>query len=409
MKGKDIRTVGAELRVGSVVEGSVRRADDQLRVTAQLIRVSDGFHLWSARYDRKLADVFAVQAEVARAIAEAVRAELGVEHDYSWLQDVHAPSDVRAYELVRRATDATWRLGTEAAHRQAVEYYRQALAIDPDYADAHAGLGYAHLYLFRFYGRAEADLAMARAQGERALAADATNGAALSLLTELLYREYRWNEARATVDEGLAHNPGNSGLRFNSAVVFAQQGRTAEAVAEMRRAVDLDPRWWSSHWGLGFALILAGEYRDAADAIERAWALGGRVPGLRGALAYAYYRAGRNEDALEALVRERTLELEAWASAVRQGFAEAGFLGAARRDVEWRIADRGDGCTSVDGEIVASTLALIGETDAMFTCLERAFDRGGDTGLFLRAFAVWDPYRSDPRFTALLRRMNLAE
>jgi hypothetical protein len=87
-----------------VVEGSVRRSGDQLRITAQLIRVSDGYHLWSARYDRKLSDVFAIQTEIARAIAEAIRGELGIEYDYQWLRS-YEPSDVREYELVKRARD----------------------------------------------------------------------------------------------------------------------------------------------------------------------------------------------------------------------------------------------------------------------------------------------------------------
>ncbi len=127
MRGKDIGTVGAELRVGSVVEGSVRRSDDQLRVTAQLIRVSDGSHLWSARYDRKLADVFAIQSEIARAIAEAIRGELGIEYDQSFLSS-HEPSDVRAYELMKKGYAAHYPLFTEEGLRKAIEYYEQALA-----------------------------------------------------------------------------------------------------------------------------------------------------------------------------------------------------------------------------------------------------------------------------------------
>ena len=145
-KGKDIRTVGAELRVGSVVEGSVRRSDDQLRITAQLIRVSDGYHLWSARYDRKLSDVFAIQSEIARAIAEAIRGEFGIEYDTS-LPRSYEPSDVRAYELVKKGVDAEEPFLTEGGIRKGIGYFEQALAIDPGYANAHALLGWAYFFV----------------------------------------------------------------------------------------------------------------------------------------------------------------------------------------------------------------------------------------------------------------------
>jgi adenylate cyclase len=124
MRGKDVATAGTELRVGSVVEGSVRRLDDQLRVTAQLIRVSDGSHLWSARYDRKLSDVFAIQSEIARAIAEAVRVELGIVRDVEWHRS-DEPSDVRAYELMKRGFDEVWPLFPEEGLRKAIDYHER--------------------------------------------------------------------------------------------------------------------------------------------------------------------------------------------------------------------------------------------------------------------------------------------
>jgi TolB-like protein len=133
LRGQDIQTVGTTLKVGSVVEGSVRRSGDELRITAQLIRVADGSHLWSARYDKSLTDVFAIQSEIAREIAEAIRTELGVED--KWVQislrgGRYTTRDVRAYELWRKGTESLSTM-TEEALREGIEYSLQALAIDP--------------------------------------------------------------------------------------------------------------------------------------------------------------------------------------------------------------------------------------------------------------------------------------
>ncbi len=409
MKGKDIATVGEALRVGSVVEGSVRRSDDQLRVTAQLIRVSDGSHLWSARYDRKLSDVFAIQSEIARAIAEAVRQELEIEYEFSRARS-DEPSDVRAYELVRKGFDAMWSGGwpTEAGIRKGIEYDEQALAIDPDYATAYAELGNAYLYLWDFSGRAESDLATARGWAERALASEATNGSAHAVLVEVLYRsEYQWQEARRVVNRGLAHNPGHSELRAHSAQLLAYQGQTAEAVVEMRRASDLDPWFWLWHFGLGVLHVFAAQHEAGIEELERAWALAPGVPRLRTALAYAYHLNGREEEALQAAVREFPAEFAGLEAAIRRGFEEGGYAGMVRSDVEWHIANNREPCAEANGADGAGALALMGQADAMFECLQTAIDRRD--AVFLKVNPLYDPYRSDPRFTALLRRMNLAE
>ncbi len=404
MKGKDLRAVGEELRVGSVVEGSVRRAGDQLRVTAQLIRVADGSHLWSARYDRKLSDVFAIQSEIARAIAEAIRGELGVEQEYAWYRS-HAPSDVRAYELVKEGFEARWSRGlpTREGLRTAMEYYEQALAIDPDYADAHADLGNAYEELAYFTGK-ESDRAMARAQAERALALDPTNAGAYHLFAEIHRDRYEWDEARAAAERGVAHNPGHTALRHIASQLLSVQGRTSEALVEMRRVADLDPWFWVFRQNLGLLHILEGDYESAVEDLEQAWRLA-PVRAVAEILAYAYHWCGRDEAALEALLRDLPPELAEWGAAVRRGFEEAGFEGSLRASVATRIASRGDACTSYGGN--DATLAYLGEADAMFACLERAVDRG--IPLPLKTFDVYDPYRSDPRFTELLRRMNLAE
>jgi TolB-like protein/class 3 adenylate cyclase/Flp pilus assembly protein TadD len=407
MKGRDIATVGAELRVGSVVEGSVRRSDDQLRVTAQLIRVSDGSHLWSARYDRKLADVFAIQSEIARAIAEAIRRELGIEYEVSWFQS-HEPSDVRAYELYKTGYHLMWPHLTEEGIRKGIEYFEQALALDPDYAQAHVELGFAYLFRFWLYARPDTDLELAKQEADRVLAADATNGGAYNLLGWILERRHQWKEAERVVRLGLSQNPAHSSLLSQSAGLLALQGRPEEALVAARRAVDLEPRFALFQIGLGTMEVLAGEFDAAALDLERAWKLAPGSSSTRAWLGYAYHMSGRDAEALEAAARELPPELSALESAMRQGFEAGGFRGAMRARHEWLVARSRAPCSD-DTSLLwgGDPLATLGEGDSVFECLEQAIDRGNL--LYLRANPVYDPYRSDPRFAALLRRMNLGE
>ena len=247
---------------------------------------------------------------------------------------------------------------------------------------------------------------MARAEAERALANDASDGAANNLLANLLYRPYQWEEARRVVDRALSYNPGSSAMRMISATLLAEQGRTPEALVEARRAVDLDPRYWANHGTLGFLHTCTGENDAAVEDLERAWELAPGAPFLRELLADAYHRSGKDEAALQAATRELPPELVGLEDAMTPGFRQAGFQGASRRALEWRVASSGDHCT---GEAVrtARTLAMLGEADWMFECLREAIDRRDR--VFLKADPAYNPFRADPRFAALLRRMNLAE
>jgi hypothetical protein len=155
-------------------------------------------------------------------------------------------------------------------------------------------------------------------------------------------------------------------------------------------------------------LLLAREYRDAAQELERAWGLVPHALQVRGPLTYAYHQSGRDEEALEAYLRGLPPELAEYEGALRRGFAVGGFQGMVRADVDWRVAQRGDPCINEEGTDGHGALGIIGKADKMFECLERLID-GGDQAPFLKTFSLYDPYRSDPRFTALLRRMNLSE
>ncbi len=400
-RGEDVATIGEKLDVGAVVEGSVRRSGDQLRVTAQLIRVDDQSHLWSASYDRGLSDVFAIQCEIARAVAEAVRTELGVSATRSWLiESRYSTRDVRAWELVKQGVDRM-ATGTEEAFRDVIALALQALEIDREYAQAHAQLGWGHFLLWYVgFDAREETRAKARSAAERALELEPTNGAAHDLLGVMSLNEGDWVGAEARYVHAVRDTPSHGPLQRFYGLVLLATGRLEEAETQLERAVALDPEvaWFRSSLGLAYP----GK-RDVDAAIaqfEQALAF----PGTRWVLSYAYHLRGDDARAAEVLVESAPASA---AAAWRQAFEEHGYMGSVRARLNQEIAASGTPCTR-DPSGAASMLAVLGEADRMLACLDEALRRKRAM-LDVEVQPACDPYRSDPRFVALLQRMHLAD
>ena len=251
--GGDVPAIGALLNVGSVVEGSVRRSGEQLRVTVQLIRVADGYHLWSGRYDRRLDDVFAIQQEIGREVAEALRAEFGVEDSPSWLRNArYTTHDVRAYEFLKKGLDL---LGPssfeeEATIRQLIHNALEALEIDRNYAEAHAFLGWGYYWLWEFgFDRRDETREHAIAAAQRAVELEPTNGSATSLLVELSMGVGDWQSAKDRVESALVAAPGDGLLHVEYAMALTAIGSLEQAAAEAQRAARSRPADFLSPMG----------------------------------------------------------------------------------------------------------------------------------------------------------------
>jgi TolB-like protein/class 3 adenylate cyclase/Flp pilus assembly protein TadD len=404
LRGQDIETVGKRLGVGAVVEGSLRRAGDQLRITAQLIRVSDGSHIWAARYDRDAEDVLAAQSTIAREIAEGVRTELGIPFELprSYAVERYLPSDVRAYQLWKRAIVRMSTL-TEEGLLEGQEYVLQALEIDPEYARAWAQLGWSHQNLWLYgYDMREERRSDARAAALRALESDPANADAHELLGNLALIRNHFEEAERIVTAALEQHPSHPGLLQHYSFVLAETGRYQDAVRHAHRSAELDPLWATRHKTLGGVLAIVGEYDAAIEKVKHSLEMDPKEPGALSLLARLHHLNGEDEEALEALIRFMP-ESEA---SLRRGFSAGGYAGALRtRIAEWTQSGTPCGAAPSFG---AEVYALIGEADSSYHCLNEAFDRTGRIWL-IRGNPVYAPYRDDPRFTALLERMYQAE
>ena len=404
----DVRDVAARLNVGTVLEGSVRRAGSQLRIAAQLINAADGYHLWSETYDRKLDDLFAVQDELARAIAGKLA--------HTLLPVATAPlvkpatSSMPAYLLYLRGKHYLAKR-TEEGFRKAINCFDVAIESDPTYAPAHAGLANAYiLFGFDEYRGLPPELAMPRgkAAAERALELDVTLAEAHAALGWVsLFYEWDWAAAEREFQRAIAMQANLAVGHHWYGLYLMAMGRAAESIAEMQRALALDPLFPIVSTNLGRAYGFAGRFEEAVAHLRRTLEMDpdfvpaqfelARVLGLQGQFVEARTvcrsaRAGA-PDSVRPLVATAWVEARAGAAHVAR---------AVLAELDERAKRQ-----YVPQYYVAATYAALGDRDCAFEHLTTACD--GRTGYapFLRVELMFEALRDDPRFEALRKRIGL--
>jgi serine/threonine-protein kinase len=302
----DIRKIADTLGVRTILEGSVRRAGNRIRVTAQLINAADGYHLWSERYDRDLTDVFAVQDEIAAAIAGALQVKLSPE---TAPQRRYKPS-LAAYEALLRARHFQFNFPSPQALEQVREHFEQAIALDPEFAQAHSELGFYFLSLAGFASRSAAEtMPLVRAQAGKALELDPSLPDAHAMLgvvaavfdydwkeaerhfrmalsrdavpptVHLCYASFflmptgRLAEAMQEYDQAVQEDPLNHLFRQGRAGCLLAQGRDAEAVRDARRIIEIDQRLAPSYLTLALAHLSQDKVSEAFSFAEQAYSL----------------------------------------------------------------------------------------------------------------------------------------
>ena len=297
-KGKavNLTQVGRELGVKHVLEGSVRKAGNRVRITAQLIDAASGGHLWAERYDRNLDDIFAVQDEVTREIVKALRVTLT--KDDKVRIATHPTENLEAWELFLRGRDLAWRL-EPGAQLEARRVLSEAIALDEKFVDAIALLGFAHMLDMTSAGdQSRASLATAAELGARGLALDASRASPHFLMSSVHLWSREWDEALAAQDRCLALEPNFPQGRGQRGFILHYMGRSAEAIDELHQAMRIDPLMPE---GLLHTLAQChfdlGEDEEAARVCRRRIAIRPNTDITRVLLAAALGHLGRPEEA----------------------------------------------------------------------------------------------------------------
>jgi TolB-like protein/Tfp pilus assembly protein PilF len=271
-KQTDIREIGRILDVKNIVEGSIRKSGDRLRITVQLIKVDDGSHIWSERYDRNMKDVFAIQDEISLAIAENLKIKL-LSGTKDKIASRHS-DNLEAYYLYLKGSYSYQSLTVDGL-MQASRYFEQALQKDPVYALAFIGLGYVN-WLSSMWGSIPPDKAYPKAEifVKKALEIDNTLAEAYSLLATInTFYHWNWKEAELNFNYALQINPNSSMIHTNFSVMLIFAGRFEEAVKEAKIAQELDPLSAYINTRTGMASYFAGNYENAMKEYRMALAI----------------------------------------------------------------------------------------------------------------------------------------
>ena len=405
---KPLREIARELRVDAVVEGSVLRAGDRVRITAQLIEAATDRHLWADSYEGDLSDVLGLQSEVARAIADEIKIKLTLQ-EQSRLASSRSVNPQAHEAYLRGRYD--WNKKTESGFKKAIEYFQQAVEIDPVHAPAYAGLADSYNML-----AAESILppkeayAMAKAAAVKALEIDDTLGEAhVSLASIMENYDWNWAGAEREYQRAIKLNPGYPTAHEWYASFLRNMGQHDEAITEIKQAQALDPLSLPINATFGRILISAGLYDQAIDQHREAAKLYPKHATSHHVLGKAYLRKGMYEEAIAEFQMARRLfgdkpEL-VW------GLGHA-YTGAGKRTEALQMlrqlkemSNRG----YVPSFYIALLYVALGENDQALTWLEKAYEEHHPNMVWLKMDQCLDPLRSDPRFQSRLRRMNFPE
>ena len=401
---QDALAAGREQRVDAVVDGGIQTSADRVRVTVRLLNVSDGRQLWASRFEEPLTNIFALQD----AVAERVSAALTVRLAANQAHEKRHVADVEAYQLYLLGRYHLVRL-TDDGFSRALHYFEQAVARDPAYAQAHAGMAKAYVSLSGFNAWPPSEgFPKARQAAETALRLDEGLADAHAALADAIFlHEWNWGAAEREYRRALELNPGDADAHMAYGFYLGAMGRHDDAIKESTRAVELDPlsptliaglggvlhvarrheeagvqfrralamdpNFGYGHWGLGRALLEQRRYGPAAEAFRRSIPLSGDSPDETAELARTYALAGKRSEALALIARLTRLS-------TRRYVAPTTF---------------------------AVLHAALGDKDQAFSWLARAREQRDFLLVLAAVEPMFDPLRDDARFTALLASMKL--
>ncbi len=404
---KSIAQIGSELGVGSLLEGSVRKSGNRLRITLQLIDVPSQEHTWSESYDRDLDDVFAMQAAIARGVSESLKIRL-LSQDREPRQDLPSTNQA-AYALYLKGRVTLTRSDNEDDLNRALGLFREALTKDPWYAAPHVGIAEClHTMTDRGYNAGEKALNRARESADAALRLDPHSAEAYVEMASISIHECNWARAEREIREALNVNSNLAQAHLMAGQVLRLTGRLQESRVHALQALELDPLSASARREVASGYLVEGRWDDAISHLKNAIEITPERAGLHSKLAIAYTKKGLVAEGIEeirsatALMGGRAPQIVADAAWV---YSQAG-----RKDEVARILEELIGQVKGGGglaTVIAGVYAVSGDAEKAFEWLERARrDSAGITPVLLES--VWfESVRDDPRFEEILRGMGL--
>ncbi|MBP6978657.1 MAG: tetratricopeptide repeat protein [Bacteroidales bacterium] len=407
-KGKDVnvRDIGEELKVKTILEGSVRKSGNQLRISAQLIDVSNGYHLWSQTFDRELKDVFAIQDEISSAIVSALKTKLLPEEKKRI--EKKQTGDMEAYQLYLKGI-FFWNKRTATDLQKAIDYFNQAIEKDPNYALAYTGLASTYVLLPEYAALSSKDMYLKAGDAAKKVQELDPILAEPHAVLGLINTDYEWNweEAEREYKTAGELNPNYPTAHHWYNIYLRSMGRLDEAFSEVNLALELDPLSPIINANLGDVLYIMRQYDKAIDQYHKTLELNPDFARANLMLGEVYMLQGKFDDAIAELKKVRII-----VGNNPYGLSRLGFAYARSGDEQNAMQALHNLFTFKDqGYTVAFDIAIIyyglNERDQMFEWFEKSYQERDFRLVRMMTEPFWDEIRSDPRFISLLRKMGL--
>jgi TolB-like protein/Flp pilus assembly protein TadD len=405
MKDKDVKVIGEELNVRTILEGTVQKVEDRVRIRAQLINAEDGFHLWSDTFDQEIKNIFTLQDNISYAIVDALKIEMGTEQ--SALFDKHSTNNIDAYTLYLKGR-SYWNERTAINLRQGINYFELAIEKDPEYALAYSGIADSYIALANLGALSPYEAyPLARDWARRALNIDNSLAEAhASIAIIKFFYDWDWKGAGQKFKRAFALDPNYATAYQSYALYLAATGDLDEAKNEIQKARELDPQalpvqiivgfffhlegqeekaieeyskiiakaphFPLAHFYQGISKIHLSSYEEATESFKKALELSGGSLRMKAWLAYTYSLNGNKEKALQVIDEFQELSLSRY----------------------------------IDPSYIALINIGLGEINEAFKWLEKAYEDRSFLLIWLRVDPVFESLRSDSRFQDLLKRMK---
>ena len=404
-KGKNeediFHKVGDQLHVGTVLEGSVRKAGDKLRVTAQLINVSDGYHLWSKDYDGDVKDILTFQSNVAEQVVQALQVKLGEEGTRVLTKKPTENPEAHRLYLLGRYEFAKY---TQTGWNNAIRYYEEALKLDPDYALAYCGLADNYAYMGSVVMPENEAIAKEKEFAQKALALDPDLAEAHMSLALALVAVFDWRNGLEEFDRALERNPNLAFAYELQAWTVNGLGRFDEAIGKTRKAVELDPLNPFFQMSLSFYQYWAGRYDDAIAQARKTLEMDPNSTISHVLLGLSFLKKGDTADAIAELQKTKAPDPGAWYQGFL-GYAYAISGDRAKADQALRELEELAKRQYVSPTAFATIYLGLGQKEKCLDWLEKSYDQQDSACWYLKIDQIYDSVRNEPRFQALVEKI----
>jgi adenylate cyclase len=406
----DAREIAKQLNVNTILEGSVRKAGNKVRVTAQLINSADGFHIWSDVYDRKLEDIFEVQDEIASKIANTLREKLTGKEKKEHLVTT-ATKNLEAYNLYLKGKFNLYKWTPEGG-KLGIEYLEQAITEEPDFALAHSTLAFCYT-LLGVIGSIPTKIAFARAKkyADRAIKLDdklASAHASLGLIN--IFINWDLDAAYKSFQTALDLSPGDGEIYHGYYIYLTAVGKFDEAINAMERAVQLDPLSLPINQSLGEALMNAGKYDDAIEQLDKTLELDSNFRAAIETKSWVYLFKGENDKAVETfkVFQKKTGDPLKGQTGLGYAYSISGNIDKANECLQLlKQREKRDKDVNLDMDFLV-IYAGLNDLDKVFYYMGKSLDDGSAL-VFLRTHPFAENIRNDPRFNELLLKAGFKE